>query len=98
MEEQNEQSKTDDSASIKNQKEMLLQYAMEQGWVVSGIYSDDDYTGSDRSRPEFNRLLKSAREKNLTLYSAKPSHALLVSWSWWKNISMDCFLSGESVL
>ena len=47
-----------DSNSIQNQKAMLLQYAMEQGWELYNIYSDDDYTGSDRRRPEFNRLLK----------------------------------------
>ena len=35
--------KTDDSNSIQNQKSMLLQYAMQQGWEVYNIYSDDDY-------------------------------------------------------
>ena len=40
--------KTDDSNSIQNQKSMLLQYAMQQGWEVYNIYSDDDYTGADR--------------------------------------------------
>lgn len=43
---------TDDSESIQNQKSMLIQYATEQGWEIYGIYSDDDYTGADRSRPE----------------------------------------------
>ena len=28
---------------------MLLQYAMEQGWELYNIYSDDDYTGSDQT-------------------------------------------------
>ena len=32
--------KTDDSESIKNQKSMLLQYAMKQGWEVYNIYSE----------------------------------------------------------
>ena len=56
-EDKNKQSETDDSGSIQNQKSMLLQYAMEQGWELYNIYSDDDYTGADRRRPEFNRLL-----------------------------------------
>ena len=43
--------KTDDSNSIQNQKSMLLQYAMQQGWEVYNIYSDDDYAGADRKRP-----------------------------------------------
>ena len=64
-EDRNKQFETDDSNSIQNQKAMLLQYAMEQGWELYNIYSDDDYTGSDRRRPEFNRLLKDAEEIRL---------------------------------
>ena len=59
-EDKNKQSATDDSSSIRNQKAMLRQYAAKQGWEVYRIYSDDDYTGSDRRRPEFNRLLEDA--------------------------------------
>ena len=50
-----------ESESIQNQKSMLIHYAKEQGWEVYKVYSDDDYTGSDRKRPEFNRLLEDAR-------------------------------------
>ena len=50
-----------DSRSIQNQKSMLVRYAVEQGWQIYNIYSDDDYTGSDRERPQFNRLLEDAR-------------------------------------
>ena len=50
-EDRNKQSETDDSNSIQNQKSMLLQYSLEHGWEVYNIYSDDDYTGSDRRRP-----------------------------------------------
>lgn len=50
----------DDSRSIQNQKSMLITYATEQGWEVYQIYSDDDYQGSDRTRPAFNRLLEDA--------------------------------------
>ncbi len=60
-EDKNKQSKNDDSNSIQNQKTMLSQYAMQMGWEVYGIYSDDDYTGADRKRPEFNRLINDAR-------------------------------------
>ena len=41
-EDRNKQFETDDSNSIQNQKAMLLQYAMEQGWELYNIYSDDD--------------------------------------------------------
>lgn len=50
----------DDSASIQNQKAMLIKYASDNGWTIYDIYSDDDYSGSDRKRPEFNRLIADA--------------------------------------
>lgn len=59
-EDRNKQMETDDSESIQNQKSMLLQYAMEQSWEIYNIYSDDDYAGADRNRPEFNKLLADA--------------------------------------
>lgn len=60
-EDRNKQFETDDSGSIQNQKAMLIQHAAEQGWDIYNIYSDDDYTGADRRRPEFNRLLEDAK-------------------------------------
>ena len=41
--------KNDDSESIANQKSMLLKHALEQGWEVVAIYSDDDYSGTDNN-------------------------------------------------
>ena len=70
-EDRNKQFETDDSNSIQNQKSMLLQYAMEQGWELYNIYSDDDYTGSDRRRPEFNRLLKDAEQHRFDIILCK---------------------------
>ena len=45
------------SASIQNQKAMLRDYCHERDWEIFDIYIDDGYSGIDRSRPEFNRLL-----------------------------------------
>ena len=45
------------SESIKNQKSMLEAYALERKWVIHDFYIDEDYSGSDRDRPEFNRLI-----------------------------------------
>ena len=52
-----------ESESIQNQKMMLRQFAAEQGWQVFHIYSDEDYTGADRSRPAFNQLLRDAEQR-----------------------------------
>lgn len=70
-EDRNKQFETDDSNSIQNQKAMLVKYAAEQGWEIYDIYSDDDYTGSDRRRPEFNRLLKDAEERKFDIILCK---------------------------
>lgn len=45
------------SESIKNQKSMLESYALGQNWTIHDFYIDEDYSGSDRNRPDFNRLI-----------------------------------------
>lgn len=70
-EDRNKVSADDDSASIQNQKSMLLQYALQQGWEVFHIYSDDDYTGSDRNRPEFQHLLADAQAHKFDIILCK---------------------------
>ena len=70
-EDRNKRSETDDSNSIQNQKSMLLQYALAQGWEVYSLYSDDDYTGSDRNRPEFQRLLKDVEQRKFDIVLCK---------------------------
>ena len=74
--------KSDDSNSIQNQKSMLLQYALEQGWEVYNIYSDDDYTGADRRRPAFNQLLEDAEKRKISiLFFVKHNPDLLENWN-----------------
>lgn len=70
-EDRDKRSFADDSASIQNQKSMLVQYAIEQGWEIYGIYSDDDYAGADRNRPEFRRLLEDAEKRQFDIILCK---------------------------
>ena len=63
--------KDDDSESIANQKSMLLKYALEQGWEVVNIYSDDDYSGADNNRPDFNRMLEECEKGNVDIVLCK---------------------------
>jgi len=70
-EDRNKLCDTDDSGSIQNQKAMLVQYAMEQGWEIYQIYSDDDYAGADRRRPEFNRLIQDAQQHRFDIVLCK---------------------------
>lgn len=56
--------KGDESESIQNQKAMLTEYCRERNWDIYDIYVDEDYSGTDRNRPAFNRMI-SACEKGL---------------------------------
>ena len=94
-EDRNKQFETDDSNSIQNQKAMLLQYAMEQGWELYNVYSDDDYTGADRRRPEFNRLLKDAEAHKFDIVLCKTQSRFTRELELVENIYMDCSLFGE---
>jgi len=70
-EDKNKQSDDDDSESIQNQKTMLIKYAVDNNWEIYGIYSDDDYRGSDRNRPAFNQLLKDAENRKFSVVLCK---------------------------
>ena len=61
----------DTSVSIQNQKDMLRGYCHEREWEIYDIYIDDGYSGIDRSRPEFNRLLKDCEERNIDIVLCK---------------------------
>lgn len=52
-----------ESESIQNQKSMLVKYAVEQGCDIYGIYCDEDYSGADRDRPAFCKMLQDASER-----------------------------------
>ena len=67
---------------------------MERGWDIYHIYCDEDYSGADRLRPDFNRMIQAAKEKQFRLSSAKANPALPGIWSWWRNTSTACFPSG----
>lgn len=50
-----------ESESIQNQKSLLIHYAIERGWDIYHIYSDEDYSGADALRPDFNQMLEEAK-------------------------------------
>ena len=59
------------SESIKNQEIMLRNYAEQQGWVIVGVYDDEDYSGSDRDRPNFNKMIKECENGNVDIVLVK---------------------------
>lgn len=62
---------TDESESIQNQKSMLINYCIEQGWQINNIYCDEDYSGADRERPAFKQLLKDCEEGKVDIVLCK---------------------------
>lgn len=70
-EDRNKRNEQDDSNSIANQKAMLTEYALDKGWDIYGIYSDDDFTGADRKRPQFNQLLRDAEARQFDIVLCK---------------------------
>ena len=57
-----DENKIDESESIKNQRLILTQYAKSQGWEIYKIYCDEDFSGLDRDRPEFQQMLIDAKK------------------------------------
>lgn len=53
--------KGDDSASIINQRLLLADYALEKGFKIVNVYSDDDESGLYDDRPQFKQMIKAAK-------------------------------------
>lgn len=70
-EDRNKQHFGDDSESISNQRRMLLDYCRTNGIDVYDIYNDEDFSGSDRDRPEFNRMIEDARNRKIDIVICK---------------------------
>ncbi|MEG0854811.1 MAG: recombinase family protein, partial [Angelakisella sp.] len=94
-EDKNKLDPTADSESIQNQKTMLINYAVQQGWEIYNIYADDDYSGSDRTRPQFLKMLEGAENRQFDIVLCKSQsrfsreleivekyiHGLFLEWS-----------------
>ena len=64
-----------ESESIQNQKSMLINYAVKSGWAICDIYCDEDYSGaysgSENTRPEFNRMIEDAKNGKFNIVLCK---------------------------
>ena len=63
--------KSDDSESIANQKSMLLKYALSHNWEVINVYSDDDWSGADINRPQFQKLIEDCKNGLINIVLCK---------------------------
>ena len=44
---------------------------MDRGWDIYHIYCDEDYSGADSLRPDFNRMIEAAKEKKFQIVLCK---------------------------
>lgn len=70
-EDRDKKNKMDESESIQNQKSMLQKYCAERNWDIFDIYCDEDLSGADKKRPEFNRMLKDCENGKIDIVLCK---------------------------
>lgn len=63
--------KEDNSASIKNQRIMLEEYARSQNIKVHDIYIDDGFSGTTFDRPDFLRMIEDIENKKVNMVITK---------------------------
>jgi DNA invertase Pin-like site-specific DNA recombinase len=62
---------SEESESIQNQKTMLINYAIQQEWEIVGIYADDDSSGTDTTRKNWNKMLEECKNGNIDIVLCK---------------------------
>ena len=50
---------------------MLTHYAIDHGWDIYSIYCDEDFSGVDSDRPDFNRMIRAAKQKKFQIVLCK---------------------------
>lgn len=60
-----------ESESIQNQRAILTNKAKQENWEIYDYYVDEDYSGSDRERPEFNRMIEDAENRKFDIILCK---------------------------
>ena len=60
-----------ESMSIANQRDMLMSYCKERGWIIYDIYVDDGYTGTNYDRPGFKRMIEDIETGHINVVLTK---------------------------
>ena len=60
-----------ESMSISNQRNMLMDYANERGWEIEDTYIDDGISGTTFDRPGFQRLISDIEKKRINMVIVK---------------------------
>lgn len=60
-----------DSESVLNQRNMLMNFVKEKGFIFVGEYVDDGYSGTDFDRPGFASMIEDIKNKVINLVIVK---------------------------
>ena len=66
-----EDNSENESSSIKNQKSMLSDYAVNKGWNIFNVYVDDGYSGGNFNRPAFKQLISDVEDGHVNIILTK---------------------------
>ena len=70
-EDRNKRFRTDESESIQNQRSLLTEYCREHSWNIYDVYCDENYSGTDFDRPDFQRMLKDCESGKVNVVLCK---------------------------
>ena len=70
-EDRNKLNTTQISESIKNQERLLRDFAKEHNFSVIEVYNDEDWSGSDDTRPAFNKMINECKLGNIDVVLCK---------------------------
>ena len=71
-EDKDKTNKYDDSESIKNQRNMLLDYIrLHPSFLLVDEYCDEDLSGAGTYRPQFERLIKDCENRKIDIVLCK---------------------------
>ena len=60
-----------ESESIQNQKMILKRYADDHHFFNTRFFVDEDFSGIDSGRPDFNRMIQAAKQKKFQIVLCK---------------------------
>ncbi len=84
---------TGESASISNQRDILVNYCQSQGWQVVDVFQDDGYTGLNTDRPDLQRLLKACEKGLVNLVITKDDCVIIEPTQ--KDLENQGFVAGS---
>lgn len=82
-----------ESESIANQRRLLHDYALRQGWPVVAEYADDGVSGTTFDRPQFQKMLCEIPQRGINLILIKDDCVIIEPTQ--KDLENQGFVAGS---